>query len=369
MTRLASPWWPLPLRCLPAVASIGLAFWAAILLAPLFNDAPVPLFVAAVTICAWSGGLGPGLLATVLATVALDRFFDLSRGATLLRSLDTVFDLLLFVGVSLLISGLTARLRTLNQRLDMARDEAEAAVRTREELLAFAAHDLKSPLTGISMSAQLARHRLIRAKATPPEGVSERLVDIEAAARRMLNLLDDTLDVAHLQAGRPLRLNRAPTRLLEVVEEALIRHQPTTDRHQLRLVADADPSGVWDAVRLGRVLDNLLSNAIKYSPCGGDITLEVAEEDESAVVRVRDQGIGIPSQDVERVFTRFFRAANVGSVEGTGIGLAGARQIAEQHGGSLTLASQEGLGTTVSLRLPLHAQLSPPLAQLATARL
>jgi signal transduction histidine kinase len=351
MTRLAGAW--LPLRCAPALLSIGLAFWLALALAPVFNDAPVPLFVAAVAISAWAGGLGPGFLATALAGAALEQFFDLSRGATLVQTQDTVFDLLLFLGVSLLITTLTARLRTLNQRLEGARGEAEAAVRTREELLAFAAHDLKSPLTGITMSAQLARRRLLRAEVALPDGVGERLVDIEAAARRMLSLLDETLDVAHLQAGRPLRLNRAPTRLQELAEEAVIRHQPNTERHQLRVVADADPIGMWDAARLARIVDNLLSNAIKYSPRRSEITLEVSQEDRAAVLRVRDQGIGIPWQDLERVFSRFYRAGNVGAVEGTGLGLAGARQIAQQHGGSLTLASEEGVGTTVTLRLPL----------------
>ena len=357
MTRLAGAW--LPLRCAPALLSIGLALWAALALAPVFNDAPVPLFVAAVTISAWAGGLGPGLLATALAGLALDRFFDLSRGATLVQTQDTLFDLLMFLGVSLLITALTARLRTLNQRLDSARGEAETAVRTREELLAFAAHDLKSPLTGITMSAQLARRRMLRAETAPPEGVPERLIDIEAAARRMLSLLDETLDVAHLRAGRPLRLNRAPTRLQEVAEEAVIRHQPNTERHQLRVVADADPMGMWDPARLARIVDNLLSNAMKYSPRPGEITLEVTEEADAAVLRVRDQGIGIPSNDLERVFNRFYRAGNVGAVEGTGLGLAGARQIAEQHGGALTVASQEGVGTTVTLRLPFD-QVSVP---------
>jgi signal transduction histidine kinase len=356
VTRLASAW--LPVRCAPALASIGLAFWAALTLAPVFNDAPAPLFVAAVTISAWAGGLVPGLLATAMATAALDRFFDLSRGATLVGAEDTLFDLVLFVAVSLLITALTARLRTLNQRLECARGEAETAVRTREELLAFAAHDLKSPLAGISMSAQLARRRLSRAEAGLPEGVSERLVDIEAAARRMVSLLDETLDVAHLQAGRPLRLNRAPTRLREVADEAVIRHQATAERHHLRVAVEADPIGLWDAARLGRIVDNLLSNAIKYSPRGSEISLEVGADDQGAVLRVRDHGIGIPAPDLERVFSRFYRGGNVGSIEGTGLGLAGARQIAQQHGGCLLLESQEGVGTTVTLRLPLRDQLS-----------
>jgi signal transduction histidine kinase len=344
-----------------AVASVLLALGAALLLAPTFNDAPVPLFLAAVTISAWSGGLGPGLVATVLAGVALDRFFDLARGSPTVGWEDTAFDVGLFLAVALLNSALHARLRALNQRIEAARAEAEAAVRAREQVLAVVAHDLKSPLSGISMSAQLAERLLARTDRDERQRVRDRLRDIEGGARRMVGLIDDLLDVAHLRAGQVLQLNTAPTRLLKLVEQAIQRHQLDSNRHTVRLVASADPAGVWDATRLGRVLDNLLSNAIKYSPGGGEITVEVMLEDDEvgrqcAVVRVCDPGIGIPPEDLGRIFSSFVRGRNVGQIPGTGLGLAGARQIVEQHGGSLGVESREGAGSTFSLRLPLGAE-------------
>jgi signal transduction histidine kinase len=106
------------------------------------------------------------------------------------------------------------------------------------------------------------------------------------------------------------------------------------------------------------VLGNLLDNAIKYSPDGGDIavTIALAEADgqRQAVLSVQDHGIGIPAGDLPHVFERFFRGTNVaGRIRGTGIGLAGSRQIVEQHGGTLTVESREGEGSTFTVRLPL----------------
>src|SRR5262249_40316336 len=116
--------------------------------------------------------------------------------------------------------------------------------------------------------------------------------------------------------------------------------------------------GDWDPVRLERVIANLLDNAIKYSPNGGTIVVTIRRDESAgrpgATLAVADQGIGIPAEDVPHVFERFHRGQNVvGRFAGTGFGLAIARQIVEQHGGSITVASVEGAGTTFSIWLPL----------------
>jgi signal transduction histidine kinase len=333
--------------------STSIALGAARLLAPVFNDAPVPLFLGAVMISAWYGGMWPGVLTTVLSGLALDRFFDLSRGASLLSSEDTAFDLALFVAVALLSSALNARLRALARRVAAARAQAEAAVLAREELLAVVAHDLKSPLTGIKMGAEVAVRRLERSEAPVDERVRTILDEMATSAQHMAGVLDDLLDAAQLEAGQLLRLYREPTRLLDLVETAARAHQRVSPRHEIRVVATADPVGDWDPRRLARVLDNLLSNAIKYSPAGGEVTVEVSEPDAThAAVSVRDQGLGIPAADLDRLFENFFRASNVSHIAGTGIGLAGARRIVDLHGGTLTVQSQEGHGSTFTVRLP-----------------
>ena len=334
----------------------------ALLVAPTVNDAPVPLFLAGVVISAWLGGLWPGLATTVLSALALVRFFDLSRASPLPGPEDTALDLALFLAVGGLISWLTANVGTTNRRLDAARADAEAAAAAREQLLAAAAHDLKSPLTEISMTAQVARRQTEQASTaqSPAPNLAQQLATIEANAQRMAGLVDELLDAARLQAGRGLSLYRQPTHLLGLVQTAVAAYQRRTDYHAIQILPRADPVGNWDAARLTRVLENLLSNAIKYSPGGGEISVEVAEEDlgngsHVAAVRVRDRGLGIPAAEMEHVFEHFFRAANVGAIGGTGLGLAGSRRIVEQHGGTLTAESQEGLGSTFTLRLPIDS--------------
>jgi signal transduction histidine kinase len=137
-------------------------------------------------------------------------------------------------------------------------------------------------------------------------------------------------------------------------------HQLETSRHQLQVTVGTPALvGVWDGERVERVLANLLSNATKYSPDGGVVRVVLARRTDVggawAVVRVEDHGVGIPAHDLPRVFERFHRGANVeGRIRGVGIGLAGAKQIVEQHGGTIALTSEEGLGTTVTVALPLE---------------
>ena len=154
-------------------------------------------------------------------------------------------------------------------------------------------------------------------------------------------------------------LNLRSVDLADLVPRIVSDHREMVDHHRVQVqVINPRVVGEWDADRLDRVVANLLSNAVKYSPDGGDITVSVREERDGdsgwGVVTVRDEGLGIPAHDLPHVFERFHRGSNVvDRISGTGIGLAGARQIVEQHGGSITVESREGEGSTFSIRLPL----------------
>jgi signal transduction histidine kinase len=191
----------------------------------------------------------------------------------------------------------------------------------------------------------------------PPERLDGALENIDAASNRMTALVDSLLDLAHLQMGQPLELQREPTDLVGLVAEVAAECQQTTDRHEIRLNAIPALYGEWDGQRLQRVIGNLLDNAVKYSPDGGSIEVTVARDGgatPTAVLTVQDHGMGIPAADLPRIFDRFRRGSNVvGKVGGTGIGLASARQIVEQHGGTISVSSDVGEGTLITIRLPL----------------
>jgi signal transduction histidine kinase len=107
-----------------------------------------------------------------------------------------------------------------------------------------------------------------------------------------------------------------------------------------------------DRERLGRVLRNLIENGVKFSPKDTPVRVTLDRDVRWAMIVVKDQGVGIPAEDLPRVFERFFRAATAAEVKGTGLGLAGARAIVDRHGGEITIESTVGQGTTVTVRLP-----------------
>jgi signal transduction histidine kinase len=239
------------------------------------------------------------------------------------------------------------------------RSLADALVRARDEFFAAASHDLKNPLSGIKMTAELLRRR-VSAEGPP---VSEQLLHgldaIDNAATRMLAQIEELLDVARLQVGRPLELQLRETDLVALTRQTVAIHQYGTDRHQIQVTStQAQVIGYWDTPRLERVVGNLLNNAIKYSPRGGPITLsidvECAGTKRNAVLVIRDEGMGIAASELPHIYELFQRAEAVrGQIPGTGIGLATVRHIVELHSGSVSIAGQEGKGTSVTIRLPL----------------
>jgi signal transduction histidine kinase len=235
-----------------------------------------------------------------------------------------------------------------------ARLAAEAAVRARDEFVATVSHDLSNPLAAIKGHVQLLRRGTRRGKAPAPAQLDARLASMEGAAADMERLIGDLLDAAQLQAGRPLDLRPQAADLVALASECAVAYERLSDRHRLRVSANVPTArGTWDVARMRRVVANLLANAIKYSPAGGDVVLSVDVEGDSAVLTVSDAGLGIPQADLPHVFERFHRGSNVQRISGTGIGLAGAKDIIELHGGTIAVTSVEGRGTTVTVRLPL----------------
>ncbi len=238
--------------------------------------------------------------------------------------------------------------------------EAQRAVRLRDEFLASISHDLRSPLATVKGSAQLIERRLAKlAEGEPDAAFAGQLArGIIGAAATMTELIDQLLDLARQDARRPLGLDLRDTDLVTLARAAVDAAQALAGGRRVALESPSEPLvGRWDPLRLRRVLDNLISNALKYG-ANQDVRVRLERvinaEREEVVLSVADRGIGIPAADLPHILERFHRGANVvGRIPGTGIGLAGTRQIVEAHGGTIAIESREGQGTTVTVRLPL----------------
>jgi signal transduction histidine kinase len=247
--------------------------------------------------------------------------------------------------------------------MDNARlyQQAQQALRARDRFLATVSHDLRTPLTAIKGYAQVLRRAAARV-ADPVGGrLDEGLAHVESTAARMSGMINELLDVARLELGQTLELDLSRVDLTQLVRRAVAAQQVPTERLVVRVEAGAEELvGRWDAPRLERVVENLLSNAEKYSPDGGEIVVRLARQEDAsgawAVLAVEDHGIGVPAADLPHIFDRFYRAANAsGRIAGSGLGLAGVRDIVERHGGRVTAESQEGKGSSLAVRLPLGA--------------
>ena len=235
-----------------------------------------------------------------------------------------------------------------------ARREAEAAVQARDALIATVTHDLKNPLTVVAGYAHRLNRELASGTGAEPATLVEYAREIEGSTNRMSALVSDLLETS-LSASGEMELILEPTDLGRLARSVVETQQRTNPSHQVRLDAgEKTIIGVWDGPRLERVLTNLVSNAVKYSPGGSTVVVELATEGPEAVIRVIDEGIGIPAAEIPDVFDRFRRATNVaGTIPGAGLGLASAREIVLRHSGTISVESVEGEGSTFTVRLPL----------------
>jgi len=235
--------------------------------------------------------------------------------------------------------------------------------RQRDRMLSMVTHDLRNPLTSVNGMSQLLRLQVSKHVEEPArERITQGLKTIEAAAGRMMTQISDLLDHTRAQAGRALDLALETTDIVGLVRSVLEDQQHATDLHvlELRCAEERLTAGV-DRRRLERAVTNLVVNAIKYSPQGGPVVVTVAQaagpDGPWVSIEVADSGVGIPTADLPHMFEEYYRASNViGTIPGNGIGLAGVRHVAKSHGGTVTLSSAEGVGTTVTVRLPLRRE-------------
>lgn len=350
-----------------AVWTVGLAFIGTFLLASFITPGFSPLFLLAVMVSAWRGGLGVGLFATVLATL-IKAYAILPPHFSFSVDPEHALSLLVFTVAAAIIGTLSSARRRAEQereslllREQAARIEAERANAVKDEFLAAVSHELRTPLTTIKALTRV----LLRKNPSESERL-EYLEDIASECDRQIDLVHNLLDLSRIKAGG-VHLKLQPVDAEEVLRacEKMERIEAADHRHELSVEVPHDvPLVLADRDALRRALYTVIENAIKYTPDGGTIWLRARSDGaERVAFEVADNGPGIHAEDLPRIFDSFYRGRAISDsadqavrieqeIPGVGLGLYLARELVEAMGGLIEVRSQLGLGSTFTLRLP-----------------
>jgi signal transduction histidine kinase len=296
-------------------------------------------FLPAVMLTAWLFGFGPGILATVISLVAIACFWS---GASAGR---VPFELLLFFFVSGAICLLV-------RSLQRARDRADVARVSREQVLTVVAHDLRAPLATIMVSASS-----LSRDTSDPAVVQSRVKTIDRAVVRMDSLIRDLVDAAGVERGE-LPMTIKSERVDTLVQEAVDLHAPLAEEAGVALeskVSGLDLTMACDRQRILQVLGNLIGNALKFTPSGGRITVRAEEQGSGVVFSVDDTGSGIAREHLAHIFDRYWS----GDSRGIGLGLYISRSIVRGHGGDIGVRSSPGAGSSFFFSVPRSLATEP----------
>jgi signal transduction histidine kinase len=250
-----------------------------------------------------------------------------------------------YAGLEQQVQERTRELATALAELDAKSRELEVASHHKSEYLANMSHELRTPLNAISGFSQVLRKGLF---GEINDKQAEYLDDILAAARHLLSLIDDVLDLSKIEAGE-IDLHVAPFSLLDALERGVVIVRERATRGDVHVLQTADPGVdmvIGDERRIRQVIFNLLSNAVKFTPPGGTVAVAAARFDGEVRVSVTDTGPGIAPEDQERIFEEFQQAAaGKEQRDGTGLGLAVSKRLVELHGGRIWVESEPGKGS------------------------
>ena len=222
----------------------------------------------------------------------------------------------------------------------------------RRDLVTNIGHELRTPVGALSVLADAMQDE------DDPEVLISLSQSIGKESIRLTQIVEDLLELSRLEQRQ--ESNLAPVILQDVVQRAVNRISGVAQQHDTQIEMDMaeEPVCVWgDSFQLTSATFNLLDNALKYSPPSSRLSVDLLDKGSWAEIVVADEGVGIPRRDHDRVFERFYRVdRSRSSAMGSGLGLAVVRHVAQQHEGEVTLRSEEGVGSTFSIRLPIHAE-------------
>lgn len=350
-----------------ACLTVATAFVVSLLLSPFFAPVVSPLFLIAVMISAWRGGLFAGFFATFLSAGA-NIFFLLPRDFSSFDvQREEISQIVLDIFASAIIGTLSAgRRRAEKEREEIlesekkARLEAEHANNVKDEFLAAVSHELRTPLTTIKTLTHYLRH-----KNTSAEEREEYLGDIASECERQIDLVHNLLDLSRIRAGG-VQIDVKKTNISKVLHECVkIEHiEAAAHRHNISVeVQDNLPFASADASALRRAVCTMVENSIKYTPNGGSIKISAETTKNGKIaIGIKDDGRGIHPQDLPHIFESFYRGhllkadgiytfADEQEVKGIGLGLHLAKILVEGMDGEISVESNVGKGSKFTIRL------------------
>lgn len=309
----------------------------------------------AVSVAAWTGGVWPAVVTAVISAFVGDFFFSDPYLSLEISGSEELVNLIFFIVVSVIIGILSEiSLRALAR--------AKKAEQEKDNFMVTVAHELRSPLSVIYYANSLNRM-------ASTEQPSDQLDVIDRQVHHLNLLIEDLLDVSRVARGE-IRLSRQHVDAASIIQGAVEKARPLIEsrNHSLQLDISPEPMPLYvDPARIEQVLTNLLTNSAKYTPDGGEIIVRAEPVANSAILAVRDNGIGISREMLPRVFDLFVQgeAGREHDRGGLGIGLALARKISEMHGGTVRVESAgANRGSEFIVTLPLE---QPAAVQLQTA--
>ncbi len=330
------------------------------------------LFLAIVALSAINGGYKTGLLTSFLSAFIISYFFTTPYSLNAFISMNGVAKMLVFFVEGLFISVIIDMLgkrteldiyknkvKDLKQKIDELEQEnivLKNEIRSRDEFLSIASHELKTPLTSMLLQTQHALHSIKNVSLAhfSIESLLKMLETVENQTKRLSRMINDLLNVSLITTGN---LNIEPEELnlnslvAEVVEEFSKRLE--RDNIELKYNEEDIVNGVWDKLRIEQAVTNIISNAIRYGQ-GKQIEVTVKKYYSNAQIIVTDQGIGMKKETQKKIFDLFERGVSQDTYKGLGVGLYITRQIINAHGGTIKVMSKEGRGSTFILVLPLE---------------
>jgi len=235
----------------------------------------------------------------------------------------------------------------------------------KNEFISLVSHQLRTPLTGIRWFVELLMRN--KEKNLTPQQL-DFLEQISGSNQRMIKLVNDILDISHIETGRKFEIIKTNFLFNQLISEILTENISLIETKQLKIVNQIPKtlSIYADYVKIKQVMQNLISNATKYTPAGKTITLAVSEKNnQDAIIMVKDEGIGIPAYQKEKLFEKFFRADNASTQDpnGSGLGLYIARELVRAHGGEMWFDTEENKGTTFYFKVALKGEDQTPPAK------